>query len=62
MNFSAHPLQLIIRPCIRVLPTITYLPYHISGRRAFSVAGLMAWNSLPDFFRLGSNEQLGWLE
>ena len=27
------------------------------GRRAFSVAGPMALNSLPDFIRPGSNEQ-----
>ena len=36
--------------CICVLPTIIYLPYYISGWTctAFSVAGPMAWNSLPD--------------
>jgi len=40
-----------------VPPTVIYLPYRVSGstltygRRAFSVAGPMAWNSLPDFIR-----------
>jgi len=36
--------------CICVLPTIIYLPYYISGWTctAFSVAGPMAWDSLPD--------------
>jgi len=41
---------------ICVPPTVTYLPYRVSGstlngRRAFSVAGPMAWNLLPDFIR-----------
>jgi len=39
-----------------VPPTVIYLPSRfrlntIYGRRAFSVAGQMAWNSLPDFIR-----------
>jgi len=41
---------------ICVPPTVTYLPYRVSGsthygRLAFSVAGPTAWNSLPDFIR-----------
>ena len=43
---------------ICVPPTVIYLPYRrVSGStltavyRAFSVAGPMAWNSLPDFIR-----------
>ena len=29
----------------------TYIRLNTYGRRVFSVAGLMAWNSLPDFVR-----------
>jgi len=42
---------------VDVPPTFTYLPYRVSGStltaigRSHSVAGPMAWNSLPDFIR-----------
>ena len=31
--------------------TVPRFPLNTYGRRAFSVAGPMAWNSLPDFIR-----------
>ena len=50
------PSPVLTRAGICVPPTVTYLPYRVSplntyGRRAFSDAGPMAWNSLPDFIR-----------
>ena len=46
----------LTRGGISVPPTVTYLPYRVSrlntyGRRAISVAGPMACNSLPDCIR-----------
>ena len=48
----------LTRGGICVPPTVTYLPVGLPrfrlntyGRRSFSVAGPMAWNSLPDFIR-----------
>ena len=51
---TASGSPVLTRAGICVPPTVTYLPYRVSGsilndRRAFSAAGPMAWNSLPDF-------------
>jgi len=52
---TASRSPMLTRAGICVPPTVTYLPHCVSirlysyGRRAFSVAGAMAWNSLPDF-------------
>jgi len=44
-----------VQPGLRVPPTVTYLPYRVSGSTLTavgrSVAGPTVWNSLPDFIR-----------
>ena len=40
---------------IRHLLAVPRFPLNTCGRRAFSVAGLMAWNSLAEFIYPGSN-------
>jgi len=40
-----------LRSANRHLLAVPRFPLNIYGRRAFSVAGLMAWNCLPDFIR-----------
>jgi len=40
-----------LRPANRHLFAVLRFRLNTNGRRAFSVAGPMAWNSLPDFIR-----------
>jgi len=59
---TASRSPVLTRGGICVPPTVVYLPYRVSGstrRRAFSVAGPMAWNSLPDFIPRAAQTALG---
>ena len=53
MSFTSMPYD--TATTIRHLLAVPRFPLNTCGRRAFSVAGLMAWNSLPEFIYPGSN-------